>query len=73
MDRVDPKCDHCDKQAVANFQRVWVRWGVNPSGSYSKLPSYEAARELNRNDEPTDENNIHVCADHEEKLLDGEI
>lgn len=67
------RCDHCDKPAVANFQRVWVRWEVRRNGDYSKHPSYEGARQLNRNDEPTGDDNIHVCAEHEEKLLDGEI
>lgn len=69
-------CNHCELPAVANYQRVWVRWNVQKDGSYkdATYPTKEGgAYRLNDIDEPTEENNIHVCATHEEKLLDGEI
>lgn len=66
-------CDHCKKRAVVNYQKVWVRWEMTRDGGYAKEPDYDGARVLNDNDEPVGEDNVHVCAEHEQKLLDGEI
>lgn len=72
---MEKTCDHCDKPAVANFQKMWVRWKVYRNGDYSKTArmDYDAVAKMNEWDEPTGENNIHVCAEHEEKLLNGEL
>jgi len=69
------QCDYCDKQAVANYQRLWVRWNITPRGYAVKPMSWKdgKARDLNDIDEPTGENNIHVCARHETALLNGEV
>jgi len=66
-------CNYCDKVAVANYQKVWVKWAITPQGDYAKEPDYDGARELNDREEPTGEDNIHVCEEHEQRLLDAEL
>lgn len=66
-------CDKCPARPVANYQKVWVRWSMTKGGSYSKHPNYNDARDLNDMDEPTGDDNVHVCAAHEEELLNGEF
>lgn len=67
------KCNYCKKVATANFQKVWVRWGIDKKGNYSNEPDYLLTGKLNEWDEPIGEDNIHVCDKHEEELLDGEL
>jgi len=63
------KCDYCEKPAVRNYQRIWVSWKVyQKDGSYSKNPRLELDVE-----EPTGENNYHLCEEHEEQFLNGDI
>lgn len=66
-------CKYCDNPPVANYQKVWVRWAMTKAGDYQKHPNYEGAYYLNKYDEPTGENNVHVCKEHEEKFLDGDL
>lgn len=70
---MDKTCDYCKKAPVANYQKVWVRWGMTKNGDYSKEPDYHDTGKLNDWDEPTGENNIHVCEKHEEELLNGDL
>ena len=55
-------CDYCDSPAIANYQRIWVRYSVSLNGDYGRR-MYQG--QLNEDDEPTDENNVHVCKRHE--------
>ena len=66
-------CNFCKKEPVANYQKVWVRWAMTKKGDYARTLDYQGASDLNDNDEPVGEYNVHVCADHEELFLDGEI
>jgi hypothetical protein len=62
------KCNYCNRNAVANYQRVWIRWDVDKNGNYSK--DYTEQFEMQ---EPIEENNLHLCAKHEEDLQNGEL
>ena len=62
------KCDYCEKPAVRNYQKVWVSWVIIGNG-YSKEPKFEGMRI----EEPTGEDNIHVCREHEKLFLEGKI
>lgn len=63
-------CNYCTRAPIANYQKVWVRWGM-VKGKYSKEPDYHDVGKLNDWDEPTGENNVHVCAKHEQPFLNG--
>jgi hypothetical protein len=61
------KCDYCKKKAVANYQKIWVRWEIK-NDDYAKEPDWEAGMNI---EEPTGENNVQVCAEHEKKFFIG--
>lgn len=51
----------CPKPAVKNYQKIWVRYGVNPkTGAYSKRCKI-LGMEI---EEPTGEDNLHFCKEH---------
>lgn len=63
------ECDYCKKPAVRNYQKIWVSWKVDAKKEeYSKEPRLELDIE-----EAVDDENIHVCEDHEDKWLNGEL
>lgn len=65
------ECDYhseCGKDATCNYQKVWVRYSLNKDGDYG-------ARKYNDelNEDPSGDDNIHLCKEHEQKMLAGEI
>lgn len=61
-----PKCGFCDKPAVVNYQKTWLRFVI--IGEDYQSPTIEPDIE-----EPTGEDNVHLCVDHEMKWLEGGI
>jgi hypothetical protein len=62
-----PKCDHCPKRAERNYQRIWHVFDVTRSGDYAK-------ERVDYNiEEPLDENNRHLCVEHEAAFLAGDL
>jgi len=62
------KCDYCDNEAVVNYQRVWISWKIMKDGNYSRRFKEEFDLE-----EPTEDNNVHVCHLCEERWLNNEL
>lgn len=52
------KCDFCNKPAAYKLQKMWIRWIHTNSGEYKK------PKLLFEADEPTGENNLHLCEKH---------
>lgn len=52
-----PKCDLCNKPAVVNYQKMWVRYPIH-NGKYGVA---EIQPEI---EEPIGEENKHFCAEH---------
>lgn len=65
-------CDYCSKPAVANYQKVWVRYAVDKNGDYGKREN-TGDWEGHLNDDPSGDDNAHVCKTHEGPWLNGEI
>lgn len=61
-------CDYCSNLAIANYQKVWIKWKVFKNGDYSK--SFKPQFDI---EEPIGTNNIHVCEIHEVAFLNGEL
>ncbi len=60
------KCDHCNEEAIVNYQKVWVRYKIKKGGSY------ESDKRFNGCDiKPTYDDNFHLCQKHEKEWLDG--
>lgn len=59
-------CDNCEKEAVANYQDVIVRFAVNHDGSYGKM-------EVSEDFSAGDAVNRHLCQEHEEQYIAGDI
>jgi hypothetical protein len=65
--RMSPTCDYCSKSAVRNYQRIWHVFTVSRSGRYlAERVDYDL-------EEPVDDNNLHLCRQHEEAFLAGEL
>ena len=62
-----PKCDHCSKKAVRNYQRIWHIFDITRSGGYT---NERADCDI---EEPIEENNLHLCKEHEAAFLAGEF
>ena len=57
-----PKCDHCSKDAVRNYQRIWHVFTVTDSGGYTdEYVDYHI-------EDPVDDDNLFLCDDHEEQF-----
>lgn len=54
------KCDYCNKKAIANYQKIWVRYIVNDY-DYTADVDYTG-------EEPMEEDNRHVCEKHEASM-----
>lgn len=63
------KCDFCDTGAVINFQKAWMRFTIDKNGEYREDRKFLAC-DL---EEPIEGDNIHLCKEHSEKWLKGEI
>ena len=63
------RCDYCNKKALVNYQKVWVRYKVKKYGDY------EWDKDFNGCDiEPTyDQDNLHLCMKHENEWLAGNL
>jgi len=62
-----PECDHCPKRAVRNYQRIWHIFKITRGGEYvSECVDYEL-------EEPVDDSNRHLCAEHEAAFLAGDL
>ena len=59
------KCDKCDKIAVVNYQKVWKRFDVDKDENYTEDDIFDPLDI----EEPVDENNLHLCKNHEKELL----
>jgi hypothetical protein len=58
-----PQCDHCSKDAVQNYQRIWHAFSVTRSGDYAdERVDYDL-------EEPANADNLHLCAHHEALFL----
>lgn len=61
------KCDFCDARAVANLQKIWVKFKVSKDGRYKRDRTFDGTDF----DGPDGEDNIHLCKKCEEKWLEG--
>lgn len=66
------KCDFCEAPAVANYQKVWVRFAVDEAGDYG-LRENSGWWDSHINDDPSGDDNAHLCAEHEGPWLAGDI
>jgi hypothetical protein len=53
------KCDYCDKEATYNYQKVWKKYKVLNKG-YEEISDFDPMDI----EEPTGEDNYHLCYDH---------
>ncbi len=62
------KCDFCGEKAVANYQKAWTRFQIDGD-------EFIKDKEFSPLDieEPTESDNLIVCATHEEAFKNGEI
>ena len=63
------KCDFCKSPAVANFQKVWVKFNINKKGEYKKDKTFDTFDFS----EPINKDNIHLCKKDIEKWINEEI
>jgi len=59
-----PKCDECDKEAVWNYQKDWLKYSEYALAEGISVP--EEDFDGCDIEEPTGENNLHLCKDHAE-------
>lgn len=66
------KCDHCENEAICNYQKIWVRYAIHNN---NKEWGYGARRFATSgiNDDPSGEDNEHLCKEHEVKFNEGNI
>ena len=57
------KCDYCRKKAKWNYQKVWKKYTLTNDG-YFLDQTFDGCRL----EEPTGEDNYHLCDDHAEML-----
>ncbi len=63
------KCNFCEKPAIRNYQKIWVSWFIKQKEeTYAENPRVELDIE-----EPIEDDNVHVCKEHEQLWLDGKI
>lgn len=55
-------CDYagCENLATRNYQKVWIVFDVTKKGNYKN-------RRILGGQDPSEENNVHVCEDHIEE------
>lgn len=60
------KCDYCEKPATWNYQKTWIKLKVIDSvaGKYKLVEDFNSLRI----EEPTGEDNYHLCDHHGEML-----
>lgn len=49
------KCDNCKKTAKYNIEKVWVEYTINKHDEYSQRSRHV------ENQDPSEENNLHLC------------
>ena len=60
------KCDFCKRGAVVNYQKTWTKYNiVNEDYQKKDIDALDI-------EEPTGEDNLHLCKKHEEVFLNGE-
>jgi hypothetical protein len=67
-DKSETKCDYCDEPATNNYQKTWVKFKIIDAvdGKYTLIEDFNALRI----EEPTGEDNYHLCADHSNMFED---
>lgn len=63
------KCDYCEEDAIVNYQKCWKRFLIDESEDY-ELDEHFDSSEIQ---EPTGQDNLHLCKEHEQKFLDGVV
>jgi|GEM_PF-1303296 hypothetical protein len=63
------KCDYCKAKAVVNFQKIWVKFIIDKNGEYKQDNNFYGAEF----EQPTEEDNVHLCKRHLKEFLKGEI
>jgi hypothetical protein len=59
------KCDNCELEAIANYQKVWTKFKINKHGIYRQSRAFNPLGV----EEPIENDNIHLCNKHEEFWL----
>ena len=63
------KCDYCNMNAFANFQKVWVKYNINKNGAYKISKDF-----INSClEEPSINENVHLCKKHLRKWINEDI
>lgn len=63
------KCDFCNAEAIANFQKIWVKFLIDEKGKYKKDKNF-CGEDF---EQPINKDNLHLCKKHLESFLKGEI
>lgn len=63
------QCDFCESRAVANFQKIWVKFIIDKKGKYKKDTNFRGEDF----EEPIENNNLHLCKKHLKRFIEGEI
>lgn len=63
-------CDHCDKPAIFNYQKVWSRYPIDAEGNYGDSDNCD---DTHLNDDPNGDDNVFVCEKHNEEWLEGTL
>jgi hypothetical protein len=54
---------------VVNFQKIWVKFIIDKNGEYKQDNNFYGAEF----EQPTEEDNVHLCKRHLKEFLKGEI
>ena len=68
-DSRDMKCFFCEKMADVNYQKVWTRWRITKDGGYVRDAKFDPLSI----EEPTMDENIFMCREHEALWKEGKI
>ena len=63
------KCDYCKSESVVNYQKIWSKFKIAKNGMYKKDRIFDAFDI----EEPIENDNIHLCENHEKSWLEGEL
>ena len=63
------KCDYCELKAVANYQKVWIKFKMDKNANYKEDRDFDGAEF----EQPICSDNVHLCKKHDKEWLNGNL